>query len=96
MARSPTAFTLRSDGRVGYSPAERRVFGHLCLERLTSEEISRLHYGRNMPYNGRRIVIGLLRSLVRKTRHNREPFRIGHTDRAGPHSMSFWLMEKRQ
>lgn len=93
MAKSRSAFTLSDAGRVGYSPAERRVFSLLRGEPRDSKAICLLHYGRvrEMPFNGRRIVIGALMSLVRKTRANREPFRIAHTARSGPIPMSFWL-----
>jgi hypothetical protein len=97
MARSPSAFTLRSDARVRYSPAEREVFALLRESPRDSAVISRLRYGTNgaMPFNGRKIVIGALRSLVRKARVNGEPFRIAHSRRSGPIPMSFWLEKNR-
>lgn len=95
MARRRTAYTLRRDGRVRYSPAEREIFSFLREHPRDTVVIARLHYGRknggDVPFNGRQIVIGALRSLERKVRHNGEPFSIESSKRAGPRPMTFWL-----
>lgn len=97
MARSSrSGFALRSDPRVKYSKTEMEIFALLGRRRQTSVEIADRHYGANGagPYHGQKIVSGLLRSLVEKTEHNRESFRINHTRRMGPHPMAFWLEER--
>ncbi len=82
-----------SGSRVSYSPGEEQVFSFLkeFMARDT-EVLTRLHYGMGeRPFNGRRVVVGLLSSLARKVVLNREPFRIRSTPRAGPVPKSFWL-----
>lgn len=83
-----------SSGRsspVAYSPGERDLLSLLREEPRDTETLTRLHYGTGeRPFNGRRVVVGLLSSLARKVVLNREPFRIRSTPRAGPLQKSFW------
>ena len=84
--------------KVRYSPGERDVFSRLRWDRpRDTETLTKLHYGvgrKGMPFNGRRVVAGLLSSLARKVLLNGEPFRVLSTPRAGPNSRSFWLARK--
>jgi hypothetical protein len=83
------AFTLRKDG-IRYSPAERKLFGLLSTQQVTSKALAhRLHGTRAL--NGRATVISAAKSLIRKSQRNREPFRICKTKRAGPHPVAYWL-----
>jgi hypothetical protein len=85
-------FILKDDALINYSPAEREMFTLLSSQPRDSKTIAQLRYSRRQtPYHGRQIVIGVLKSLVRKTKRNREPFRIMHTKRSGPIPMSFWI-----
>lgn len=93
MARSASVFTLRNNGAVSYSPAERKIFALLREEPKDSSLICRLRYGKKkIPFNGRKIVIGALSSLARKVRINKEFFKIASTKRAGPRAMAFWIV----
>lgn len=85
-------FKLTSSGTVRYSPNEQRLFALLRKEPRDTGEISELHYNGSIPFNGRKIIIGALMSLVHKVKANKEPFQIAHTKRQGPIPMSFWLV----
>lgn len=79
--------------RVAYSPGERDVFSHLAVDRPRDTGVlTGLHYALGqVPFNGRRVVSGLLSSLARKVVLNREPFRVRSSPRAGPNPKTFWL-----
>lgn len=81
---------------VKYSPTEQKLLGLLrhSLPRDT-EALAGLLYGNNgrsKPYHARIIVAAALRSLVTKTRRNRETFRIkqSHTG-SGATPITYWL-----
>lgn len=81
----------RRSSPVAYSPGERDLLSLLREEPQDTETLTRLHYGAGKkPFNGRRVVVGLLSSLARKVVLNREPFRVRSTPRAGPLQKSFW------
>lgn len=86
------AFTLRNNG-VRYSPAEQKLFALLPRGRrnaiLTTDLAHQLH-GRRAPH-GRAQVIGTAKSLLRKMRLNREPFRLRKTERSGPYPVFIWV-----
>lgn len=84
--------SLSDDGAVKYSPGEKKIFTLLPAKQKTTSDIAIDYYGKGkVPYHGRQIVVGLLSSLQRKVRLNREPFRIMKTKRSGPIPMSFWV-----
>ena len=80
--------------RVPYSPGEEAV-RLLLREDLgrDSETLARLYYGssRERPFNGRRVVVGLLSSLARKMVLNGGPLRVQRSPRRGPAPIFFWL-----
>ena len=85
--------------KVRYSPTEQRILALLPEDgtKLSSDEIIDLHYGkRKRPFNARQTVIGALRTLIRKSVKNREPFRICKSERKGPHPMKFWIERKNE
>lgn len=86
-----------SAGKLRYSPMEQSILALLPGDgtKVSSEEIIAAHYGkRKRPFNARQIIIGVLRTLMRKSNRNRESFKICKSARKGPHPMKFWI-EKR-
>jgi len=93
------AFTLRDRTELRYSRGERGIFALLPQggnEPLSSTDLTLRKYKKAaaIPFNGRKIVIGLLASLKKKVEANDEPFRIMSTPRAGPLPISFWVERK--
>lgn len=89
-------FALTSKGVVKYSPGEQRIFRLLPKDGRprTSAIITKLFYGMaldEVPIHGRKIVIGLLSSLMKKSDINSETFCVRKTRRSGPIPMSFWI-----
>lgn len=89
-------FKLKTDGKVKYSKGEINAFSALGSKPRSSTDIMSKVYPKTgpayiLPYNGRKIVIGVLASLKRKMLVNREPFKLLSTERAGPHPIEFWL-----
>lgn len=83
---------------VKYSPTEQEIFRLLPRaesRKIDTETLTKKFYEmrkvKNLPYNGRIIVNGSVRSLMRKAVRNREPFKIMHTGRAGPHPAYVWI-----
>lgn len=98
--RRRSHFSLRSNGAIGYSQGEQRIFALLpcgAEAALSSTSIVAEFYGakKAQPFHGRKVVIGLLSSIRRKAMANAEPFIIKSTQRSGPRPMSFWLEEKK-
>jgi hypothetical protein len=91
-------FTLRGSV-IKYSRGEQGIFALLPQSSsapLSSTDLTLLKYQKKaaIPFNGRKIVIGLLASLKKKVEANDEPFRILSTPRAGPLPISFWVERK--
>jgi hypothetical protein len=87
-------FKLKTDGKVKYSKGELAAFKALTEKARSSTIIVKKVYPKEVPYNGRKIMIGMLASLRRKMAANREPFKLMSTKRSGPHAMEFWLEGK--
>lgn len=90
-------FKLKVDGKVKYSNGEQAAFKALSEKPKSSTAILEKVYpdGKgDMPYNGRKILIGTLKSLKRKLLTNKEPFKLCNSERNGPHAMEFWLEAK--
>lgn len=87
-------FKLKTDGKVKYSKGEQNVFKSLSATPRSSTVLLDKVYPKDAPYNGRKIMIGMLKSLHRKMLENKEQFKVMNTDRNGPHAMSFWLEGK--
>jgi hypothetical protein len=84
---------LKNNG-VKYSTNEIKTFKLLSKRRKSTADLVNGYYGKNVVFNGRKIMIGMLRSLKRKMAANKEPFHIQSTERHGPYSMEFWLETK--
>lgn len=84
---------MRAQRTMRFSPSEERILSLLPQggERITTEALARLYYGRAIPFNGRIIVAGLVRNLERKTTLMKDPTRVRRTRRAGPHPIQVWL-----
>lgn len=88
-------FKLKTDG-IKYSNGEQACFKALGVKPKSSTDIMEDFYKEEyvVPYNGRKIVVGMLASLKRKMLANKEKFKLISTDRKGPHAMEFWLEGK--
>ena len=89
-------FKLKIDGKVKYSRGEQACFKALGAKPRSSTDVVNAVYktSKEVPYNGRKIVIGMLASLRRKMLANKEPFKLMNTERQGPHPIEFWLEKK--
>lgn len=76
-------FRLSEDGKVRYSPMERRIFTMLNSKPASSIELTSRYYGRAIPFNGRNIMGATLRRLSDKVNFNRERFKVVRSRRAG-------------
>ncbi len=83
-------------GGIKYSKGEQLCFKALNDKpRLSTNIVDKVYYkGKTVPYNGQKIVVGMLASLRRKIVANKEPFKLLSTKRRGPHPMEFWLEGK--
>src|SRR5438445_13705880 len=93
--RSPMPSTTRN--KVNYSPMEKVVLGVLQDAESPIDTIVIINkvykkLRRDQPFNARVIVGGHLRSLKRKCKYNKEPWRIISTVRHGPYPM-FWHLQ---
>lgn len=86
-----------SEGKVRYSPSERLAFRAVPKngKAISTIEVAEAIYGKNKeeqePWNKRQIAFGVMVSLGKKMRANREPFRLERTKRRGPHPILFTL-----
>lgn len=87
-------FKLKIDGKVRYSKNEQALFKALTVKPRSSSVLLDKVYGENIPYNGRKIIIGVIASLRSKFAANKEPFKLVSSERSGPHPMEFWLEAK--
>ena len=87
-------FKLKTDAKVKYSKGELAAFKALSDKARSSTIIVEKVYPADVPYNGRKIVIGMLKSLQRKMVANKEPFKLVSSERSGPHPIEFWLEGK--
>jgi hypothetical protein len=94
------AFHLNDEGKLRYSPSERLVFDILnrkpSFPLLSTEIISAFYKskGQPPPYNCRQIVMGSVRSLVRKVELNKEPFKVQRIKEQGIKALSYQLVLK--
>jgi hypothetical protein len=92
------AYSLSENGSVGYSPSERLVFKILNRRSLPTPStiIVGSFYkekGSSVPYNSRQIVMGSLRSLVKKLEANKEEFRVKRIKREGNKVLEYQLVD---
>lgn len=77
--------------QINYSPNEQKVLKLLTARPQNSVTLCEKFYQpEKPPYYGRQIIIGLMSSLMRKTKLNKEPFKVHKSKRGGPHPISFW------
>lgn len=80
--------------KVRLSPGEERLLKLLphTGKRISTEELTKLFYnGRIEPFNGRLVVIGMVRSLQRKIDTIKtSPVYVHATERSGPYPMFVW------
>ena len=80
------------DKTVRYSKNERRAFAVLGSKPLSTAELTEKIYGRSRrPFNDRQVVLGVLTSLAKKAKVNKEDFAIKRSARKGPHPVTFWI-----
>lgn len=80
----------KEKNKIAYSEAEQKLLTLARKNReVTTDDLIACHYGRKVPINGRKIVVGVMRSLIEKTKKNREKFKIVKSPRKGPVSMTF-------
>lgn len=81
--------------KVNYSPMEKVVLGVLrdadALDTLAITTKVYKKLGVVPPYNARTSIVGCLRSLQRKGKHNHESWKLTNTIRSGPHQMTWRL-----
>lgn len=84
-------FSLSDMATVRYSDGEKRLFALLPQDgrKVTTRYLASTLHRRAI--TGRVRVVGTLRSLMLKTRDNREPFRIRREARNGPHPIGIWI-----
>ncbi len=82
---------------VRYSPGERKLFSLLTDKPMSSEALSEKFYRghKEVPFHGRKIVIGLVTSIQKKVNANKEKFQIMKSDRKGPHPIEVWIERKK-
>jgi hypothetical protein len=80
--------------KVAYSARELRMFKLLSARRrkINSTDLVTLYWkGQQAPFNARVAAMDCLRSLKRKARHNKEPFKIETSGRAGARPLDVWI-----
>ena len=81
--------------KIKYSPTEDAVLSILKDGNvISSADLAARHYGRKAPLNARNTIVGIVRSLTKKSKMNREPFTIKRFTRRGPHPIEFWIEER--
>lgn len=91
---APGRNTAGSKSMMRYSGREQKFLALLPKDgsKISSTRIGDLFYGRaTRPFHSRVIIIGVMRSLMRKVRHNREPFRVVKGPQSGPRPIEFWI-----
>ena len=87
-------FKLKTEGKIKYSKGELAAFKVLTDKPRSSTMMLGKIYPDGVPHNGRKIVIGMLKSLRSKMLANKEPFKLCNTERSGPNPQEFWLEGK--
>ena len=62
---------------------------------VTTIELSRKFYGRNLPLNPRQSILHALRYLDQKLARNKAKERIVSSERGGPYPIEFWIEKPR-
>lgn len=83
--------------KVAYSPSEEKLLDILKKHKepvLSSDLCNEFYIGREKPWHAQQQIISTMRSLIKKSKHNKESFIIRKTDRNGPHPISFHFKSK--
>lgn len=91
--------SMRSEKKFKYSPMEEKLLRLLPKggKPITSSKLAEKIYSRDVhasPLFARESVRGIMASLIRKTKLNREPYVIERSERAGPHPLEYRKVEK--
>jgi len=83
--------------QVQYSPGEQRALKLLTGKPQDTNLLCDKFYKPDggPPYYGRQIVLGLMNSLIRKSKHNGEKFIVKKSKRAGPWPITFWREDRK-
>jgi hypothetical protein len=77
---------------IKYSPSELRVLELLNSKPQSSTTLCEKYFqAGELPFNAQKIIIGVLTSLARKAKFNKDSFQVQKSKRAGPKPMEFWL-----
>jgi hypothetical protein len=79
----------RVKSKVKYSTMETKLLGLLSREVTSDELIKKLYKDGEAPYYARESITSVLRALMRKVKHNNEPFIIIKTTPGGPYPASY-------
>jgi hypothetical protein len=87
------ASSLGAGNKVPYSDTERRMFGAIPKRgKISSTDlIERYWNGHERPFHSRVAAMDALRSLKRKVKANKEPFKIETSGRAGAKPLDIWI-----
>ena len=85
---------MASTAKVKYSELEQRLLNLVPRngDKISTPDLIAKFYGRSVPFNGRAIIGGMMRTIIRKSLHNKEPWKILKTPRSGPKPISYWIM----
>ena len=86
--------------KVRYSPTEERLLEILRKNKgrvFDSIQLHDLFYAKTdeRSWHSQQQIMSAMRSLISKTSHNKEKFRIERSERRGPHPIEFRLVEKK-
>ncbi len=62
---------------------------------MTTADLIEKYYGCDVPYHGRTIISGLVRSLVAKTKLLNDNCRVFASERAGPKPIEVWVKKRK-
>jgi hypothetical protein len=89
-----TKLKLKENNLIKYSPTEKVLFEILIARNgkpIDTEALANKFYDGDVPYNGRTIISGSINNLIRKTKWNKEEFKVYRSKRAGPNSTTVWV-----
>lgn len=87
------SYKLNEEARIRYNDTERKVFSIIAMdgEVNTTELVNKFYRRKTKPYHSREIMIGTIRSLMRKMQENEERWQIVKSKRTGPIPIKYTL-----
>jgi hypothetical protein len=85
---------LKQTDLVRYSPLEKALFEIIRSHRgtpLNTAKLAEKFYDGEIPLNGRTIISVTINALIKKTRWNKEEFKVCRSPRSGPNSTTVWI-----